>query len=83
MKPAGLKEAEAAKADGRWEAAYDGQASISLPADFLEELSKNKIASDFYESLNNLINMLLPGGYKRRKGRKQGINGLLKRFWKC
>lgn len=52
MKPAGLKEAEAAKADGRWEVAYDGQASMSLPADFLEQLSKNKKALAFYESLN-------------------------------
>ena len=52
MKPAGIKEAEAAKEDGRWETAYDGQATISLPADFLEQLSKNKKALAFYESLN-------------------------------
>jgi len=52
MKPAGIKEAEAAKADGRWEIAYDGQASMSLPSDFLEQLSKNKKALAFYESLN-------------------------------
>lgn len=52
MKPAGLKEAEAARADGRWEVAYDGQGTMSLPADFLEELIKNSKAMAFYESLN-------------------------------
>lgn len=52
MKPAGLKEAEAAKADGRWEVAYDGQGTMSAPSDFLEELAKNKKALAFYEALN-------------------------------
>ena len=52
MKPAGIKEAEAAKADGRWEVAYDGQANMSLPSEFLEQLSKNKKTFAFYESLN-------------------------------
>jgi len=52
MRPAGLKEAETAKADGRWEVAYDGQGTMNLPADFQEELSKHKKASAFYESLN-------------------------------
>ncbi len=52
MKPAGLKEAEAAKADGRWDIAYDGQATMELPSDFLELLSKNKKAFEFYEALN-------------------------------
>lgn len=52
MKPAGLKEAEAAKADGRWDVAYDGQGTMELPDDFLEVLSRNKKAFDFHESLN-------------------------------
>jgi uncharacterized protein YdeI (YjbR/CyaY-like superfamily) len=52
MKPAGLKEAEAAKNDGRWELAYDPQTSMSVPDDFLSELSKDKKALIFYESLN-------------------------------
>ena len=29
MKPAGLREVERAKADGRWDAAYDAPASIA------------------------------------------------------
>ncbi len=52
MKPAGLKEAEAAKADGRWEQAYDSPANMNLPDDFIAELSKNKSAYEFYESLS-------------------------------
>jgi uncharacterized protein YdeI (YjbR/CyaY-like superfamily) len=31
MKPAGLREVELAKADGRWDAAYDGQRTSSVP----------------------------------------------------
>lgn len=52
MKPAGLREAEAAKVDGRWEKAYDPQALMTAPDDFMAELSKNKKALAFYESLN-------------------------------
>lgn len=52
MKPAGLKEAEEAKTDGRWDMAYDGQGTMNLPDDFLEILAGNKKAFEFYESLN-------------------------------
>lgn len=52
MKPAGLREAEAAKADGRWEVAYDPQSSMVLPDDFLNELAKKNKALIFYNSLN-------------------------------
>ena len=52
MKPAGIKQVEAAKSDGRWQKAYDSPTNMALPEDFLEELKKNQIAYDFYESLN-------------------------------
>ncbi|MEI8047049.1 MAG: YdeI/OmpD-associated family protein [Bacteroidota bacterium] len=52
MKPAGLKEAKAAKDDGRWGIAYDPQSSMTVPQDFITELSKDSKASAFYESLN-------------------------------
>ena len=39
MAPSGIAAVEAAKADGRWDAAYAGQATAELPADFLEELA--------------------------------------------
>jgi uncharacterized protein YdeI (YjbR/CyaY-like superfamily) len=52
MKPAGLKEVEAAKADGRWERAYDSPSAMQVPQDFLIELAKNKKARAFFETLN-------------------------------
>ncbi len=52
MQPAGLAQVEAAKADGRWEAAYEGQSTAEAPADFLEALAKHKKATQFYESLS-------------------------------
>ncbi|MFA5974242.1 MAG: YdeI/OmpD-associated family protein [Lentimicrobiaceae bacterium] len=52
MKPAGVKQVEAAKADGRWDQAYDSPVNITLADDFLAELLKNKKALAFYESLN-------------------------------
>jgi uncharacterized protein YdeI (YjbR/CyaY-like superfamily) len=52
MKPSGLKEAESAKADGRWDKAYDSPGNQSIPGDFLLELSKDKKALAFFESLN-------------------------------
>lgn len=52
MKPAGRKEVEAAKADGRWERAYDSPSAMQVSEDFLKELSKNKKAKAFFETLN-------------------------------
>ena len=52
MKPAGLKEVEAAKADGRWGRAYDSPSAMQVPDDFLKELAKDKKAKAFFETLN-------------------------------
>lgn len=52
MTPAGLKEVKAAKADGRWKAAYDSFAKAVVPDDFLNELAKNKKAKAFFATLN-------------------------------
>src|SRR3954453_16440962 len=38
MAPAGLAHVEAAKADGRWESAYAGSATMIMPQDFLDAL---------------------------------------------
>ncbi len=51
MKPSGLKAVEAAKQDGRWDAAYSSSKNISVPADFQSALDKNKKAKAFFESL--------------------------------
>ena len=52
LKPSGLKEVDAAKADGRWEKAYSSPGNMKIPEDFIKELSKNKKALAFFESLN-------------------------------
>jgi uncharacterized protein YdeI (YjbR/CyaY-like superfamily) len=52
MRRAGLNAVEAARADGRWQAAYVSQRKASAPEDFLKALAKNKKAKAFFETLN-------------------------------
>jgi uncharacterized protein YdeI (YjbR/CyaY-like superfamily) len=52
MKPSGLLAVEAAKADGRWNRAYDSPGNMSIPEDLLKELKKDKDSLAFFESLN-------------------------------
>lgn len=52
MQPSGQKHVDAAKADGRWEAAYAGQATITVPDEFLTLLKSDKGTWEFYQSLN-------------------------------
>ena len=52
MTPHGLKEIDAAKADGRWERAYDSPANMEVPSDFLQALEKLPKAKAFFETLN-------------------------------
>lgn len=51
MKPAGLQQVKAAKADGRWAAAYGSQSEMQIPKDFLKELKKRKKAKEFFKTL--------------------------------
>jgi uncharacterized protein YdeI (YjbR/CyaY-like superfamily) len=52
MTPAGLKEVEAARADGRWAAAYDSPANATVPPEFVEGLARNIKAKRFFSMLN-------------------------------
>jgi len=52
MQPSGLACVTAAQADGRWDAAYAGQATIQLPREFIKLLKSDKDVWLFYESLN-------------------------------
>ncbi len=52
MKAAGIEEVEAAKADGRWDQAYESSSKMTVPADFLNELTKHKKAEAFFKTLN-------------------------------
>lgn len=53
MKAAGLKAIEAAKADGRWGAAYDSQRSGGVPEDFQAELDSHPKAKSFFATVNS------------------------------
>ncbi len=53
MQPAGLQQVELARADGRWDAAYESQSRISVPVDFRDELAKNPPALDFFNRLDS------------------------------
>ncbi len=52
MLPAGLAEIDQAKADGRWDAAYSGQAESTVPADLAAALSANPAAKKMFAELN-------------------------------
>jgi uncharacterized protein YdeI (YjbR/CyaY-like superfamily) len=52
MQPPGQAEIDRAKADGRWDAAYDSPANIAVPDDFAAALRKNKRAREFFETLD-------------------------------
>lgn len=53
LEPAGIAAIEKAKADGRWERAYEGSAKAEVPQDFLDALALNPQAQAFYETLNS------------------------------
>ena len=52
MHPAGVAEMERAKADGRWEAAYAGPASIEVPPELTAALAAEPKAQAMFEILN-------------------------------
>ena len=52
MRPAGLREVEAAKADGRWAAAYDGQGTATVPDDLRQALDADEDAAAFFATLD-------------------------------
>jgi uncharacterized protein YdeI (YjbR/CyaY-like superfamily) len=52
MQPAGLEKIEAAKKDGRWDAAYDTSKNMVMPEDFLKALAKDKKAEAFFQTLS-------------------------------
>ncbi len=53
MQPAGLRQVELAKSDGRWKRAYESQSKITIPDDFQSELDKNPKAKDFFSTLDS------------------------------
>lgn len=52
MRAGGLAAVEAAKADGRWDRAYDSSRTIEVPEDFQTALNKNPEAKAVFATLN-------------------------------
>ena len=52
MQPGGMREVEAAKADGRWDVAYQSFSGMEVPAELAEALKKNKKAKAFFDQLD-------------------------------
>jgi uncharacterized protein YdeI (YjbR/CyaY-like superfamily) len=52
MRPAGLAQVEAARADGRWERAYAGPATITVPDDLAAALAAEPAARQAFEDLD-------------------------------
>ena len=53
LAPAGIREMEAAKGDGRWEAAYDSPRTIAVPPDLEARLARNARARRAFEKLDS------------------------------
>ncbi|TAN25981.1 MAG: hypothetical protein EPN30_04620 [Actinomycetota bacterium] len=52
MRPAGIAAVDAAKAQGRWQAAYRGQADMQIPPDLVQALAANPPASATFDQLD-------------------------------
>ena len=53
MRPAGLREIERARRDGRWDDAYDSPTTATVPDDFQQALDAEPEAREFFESLGS------------------------------
>jgi uncharacterized protein YdeI (YjbR/CyaY-like superfamily) len=51
MRPRGRQEVEAARADGRWQEAYPGQSTATVPEDFQRALDAHPEADRFFRTL--------------------------------
>ena len=52
MQPAGMRQIELAKADGRWDAAYDPPSAAKVPDDLQRELGSRPVAAAFFATLD-------------------------------
>jgi uncharacterized protein YdeI (YjbR/CyaY-like superfamily) len=53
MAPAGMREIERARADGRWDAAYDSHSTATVPADLIAALEHDRAAHEFFATLDS------------------------------
>jgi uncharacterized protein YdeI (YjbR/CyaY-like superfamily) len=77
MRPAGRAEVERARADGRWQAAYEGQRAIAVPADLAAALAAEPKAQAMFEILtsqNRYAILFRTAGAKRAETRARRID---------
>ena len=73
MREPGLAEVERARVDGRWDAAYEGSATATVPDDFAEAMKRAKVEGRFaeldsrnrYAMLHRLMNLKTDAARKR------------------
>lgn len=53
MQPPGMREVERARADGRWDSAYDAPSAATVPHDLQHALDENPAAASFFATLNS------------------------------
>lgn len=76
VKPAGQAEIDAAKADGRWEAAYAPASTASVPPDLQAALDANPRAAEFFATLtgaNRYAILYRIGAVKKAETRQRKI----------
>jgi uncharacterized protein YdeI (YjbR/CyaY-like superfamily) len=76
MTDAGRAVVEAAKADGRWEAAYAGQAAAEVPSDLAEAIAANPEAQAMFDvltSVNRYALIYRTGSVKKPETRARKI----------
>ena len=83
MSAAGRRQVDAAKKDGRWDAAYDSPENMKVPDEFMRLLKKNKRAYDFYRTLNRANKYAV--GYrlqtaKKEETRRKRMNAIIQMF---
>ena len=85
MKPPGMSQIDAAKADGRWERAYSPQSTATLPADFMRKVNKNRKAKASLATLNRsntyaiIFRLETARDRKKRKEKMDSIIAMLER----
>ena len=80
MRPAGLRAVEAARADGRWDAAYDSPATATVPDDLQAALDAVPAAAAFFATLdgrNRFAILHRIGDAKRPETRARRIAGFV------
>ncbi|KAF3388937.1 hypothetical protein F1880_003921 [Penicillium rolfsii] len=80
MRPAGLAAVDAAKADGRWERAYAGPASMGVPEDFRVVLEGSERARAVFEGLTRSERYAVLWRVETAsvQGRRKRIEGLVR-----